>query len=255
MDKTRGVIRTRKFSEMPVYNDQAVVLRLTDYSETSQIASLFTAEHRLVRLIAKGSRRGTRKRIAVGLDLLEYGELAFVRPRGDASLGTLTEWSQRNVFTGLRRELVRQYAAYYAIELVGRLTEEYDPHRELFIALLELLEKLCDAEQAPGVSAVRFQDALLRAIGFTPRLQSCAGCGEPRIRGSRAFFSSSAGGMLCRDCETHQAEKIRISPAMLDAPASSQSPAEWFALLNYHLSQIVGGEFKTAGKLRALLES
>jgi len=248
---------------MPVRTDQAIVLRLSDYSESSQIVSLFTAAAGLVRLIAKGSRRGTRKRFAAGLDLLEYGEVSYAPPRGDAGLGILTEWVQRNAFTGLRRELLRQYAGLYAVELVSQLTEEYDPHPDLFDALLELLRRLAAGESHPQQASqtpaaalaaiVRFQAALLRAIGYAPNLRSCVGCGRPHVRGTRAYFSSTAGGLICRDCEMHHTEKRRISPAMLDADPDAQPTKDWFLLLDYHLTHLAGRPFKTAERLRALL--
>jgi DNA repair protein RecO (recombination protein O) len=248
---------------MPIRSDQAIVLRLTDYSETSQIVSLFTASAGLVRLIAKGSRRSTRKRFAAGLDLLEYGDVGYVPPRGDAGLGTLTEWGQRDAFTGLRRDLVRQYGGLYAVELVQRLTEEYDAHPDLFDALLGLLRDLAKAEPdpPPGVEAraapiaaiVRFQDTLLRAIGYAPILRQCVDCGRRRVRGTRAYFSSTAGGLICRDCEMHHQEKRRISPAMLDGERAAQDPVDWFGLLDYHLTHVAGRPHKVAAQLHALL--
>ena len=240
---------------MAVQNDQAVVLKLSDYSETSQIVTLFTERHGLSRLIAKGVRRSTKKSFAAGLDLCEYGEVSFAPPRGDATLGTLTEWRQRDAFTGLRADLKRQYGAYYASELVARLTEEYDPHGELFANLLELLRRLTDAETDPGACIVRFQGLLLKAIGYAPLLRRCVHCGKPRMKGTRAYFSSGAGGMICRDCEMSHTEKIRISPRMLDEPAGAQRPTEWFTLLDYHLTHIAGREFATAPRMRRLLEA
>ena len=100
------------------------MIRLTEFSETSQIVSLFTAEAGQVRLIAKGSRRGTKTRVATGLDLLELGELSYAPARRHAGLGTLAEWVQRGTFPGLRREMLRLYCGLYAAELVGALTEQ-----------------------------------------------------------------------------------------------------------------------------------
>jgi DNA repair protein RecO (recombination protein O) len=248
---------------MPVRTDQAIVLRLSDYSESSQIVSLFTSSGGLVRLIAKGSRRGTRKRFAPGLDLLEHGDLTYAPAHGDAGLGTLTEWVQRDAFTGLRRELLRQYGGLYAVELVNALTEQHDPHPALFDALLTLLRQLASEESdaqhppagpsGPAAAIVRFQAALLKAIGYAPALRHCVGCGRPRVRGARAYFSSTAGGLVCRDCEMHHVEKRRISSAMLDADPAAQRPADWFVLLDYHLTHLAGKTFKAAQQLRPLV--
>lgn len=238
---------------MTVQKDQAVVVRLSDYSETSQIVSLFTRDHGLVRLIAKGSRRGTKKHFAPGLDLLEYGEASFALPRGDSTLGNLTEWRQKDAFTGIRQDLVRLYGAYYALELLARLTEQCDPDPALFAALLEFLENSAEGRGKPAARNVHFQGLLLKAIGYAPVLRRCAHCGKARIRGTRAYFSSSAGGMICRDCENAHPEKIRISSRMLDEPASAQDPSEWLDLLNYHLTCVAGREITTFRRLRSIL--
>jgi len=235
---------------MAIRTDQAIVLRLSDYSETSQIVSLFTAGSGLARLIAKGVRRGTRKRFAAGLDLLEYGEVSYAPPRGAAGLGTLTEWVQRDAFAGLRGNLLCLYSGLYAAELVSALTEEYDAHPELFAALLATLRELAEA-RPPVATIVRFQLELAAAIGYAPQLRECVGCGRPRTRGAPAYFSSTAGGLLCRDCEMHHVEKRRISPAMIDRGPQAGNFEQWFDLLDYHFSHVAGKAFKTAERLRA----
>ena len=236
---------------MPIRTDQAIVLRLSDYSETSQIVSLFTAGSGLARLIAKGVRRGTRRRFAAGLDLLEYGEVSYAPPRGTAGLGTLTEWTQRDAFAGLRANLLCLYGGLYTAELVSALTEEYDAHPELFAALLAALRELSTAKQ-PVATIVRFQLELAAAIGYAPKLHDCVGCGRPRTRGAPAYFGSAAGGLLCRDCEMHHVEKRRISPAMIDRGPQAGNSEQWFDLLDYHLSHVAGRAFKTADRLREL---
>jgi recombinational DNA repair protein (RecF pathway) len=42
---------------VPPIIDQAIVVRLWDFSETSQTVSLFLREHGMLRGLAKGSRR------------------------------------------------------------------------------------------------------------------------------------------------------------------------------------------------------
>jgi len=233
-------------------NDQAVVLRLTEYSETSQIVTLFSAAHGLVRLIAKGARRSTKKQFATGLDLLELGEVCYLPPRGDAQLGTLTEWVQRDTFAGLRRELLRLHGALYAIELVSYLTEELDPHPELFAALVALLRGLAGPEAAEPLLP-RFQLDLLRAIGYEPNLAECVDCHRAVRPGGLAFFSAQAGGLICRDCEPHHVEKRRLEAGLLGAQGAD--PRAWFELLDYHLTHTAGKRFQTAAAVLRLLEA
>ena len=257
---------------MTPLTDHAVVLRLSEFAETSQIVTLFGAEHGLLRLIAKGARRSTKTKFAAWLDLLEFGELGYLPPRGDAQLGILTDWRQQASFAGLRRELLRLYAGLYAAELVAGLTEEADPHPELFAALLELLRGL-DSAAAAAPLVPWFQSELLRAIGYAPLLEQCVECGRPPPRGAPAFFSPSAGGLLCRDCEMHHVEKRHLAAALLAdlaaargtaadattgasgsaAATFARAPAAWFELFDYHLTWLAGRRFKTAAQVHTLL--
>jgi DNA repair protein RecO (recombination protein O) len=240
---------------MAPVKDEAVVVRLTEFSETSQIVTLFSAKHGLLRLIAKGARRGTRQRPSAGLDLLELGEVGFLLPHGDAQLGTLTDWVQRDTFEGLRQDLLRLYGALYAIELVVSLTEEADPHPELYTALVRTLRSLADfaslVRAAPELP--RFQCDLLQAIGYAPNLETCLDCHRPPARGSPVYFSAGAGGLLCRDCEVHHAEKRRLPPRLLETTPQTGDPRAWFELLDYHLTYVAGHRFKTAAQVAALL--
>lgn len=229
---------------MPATTDRAIVLRLSDYSETSQIAALFTRGHGLVRLIAKGIRRGTGKRVQAGLDLLECGEVSFIPSKSAAALGILAEWRQIALFPGLRSDLARVYAGLYAAELTLKLNEEYDPHADLFDALEGHLNAL-EHGAAVELSVVRFQAGLLAATGYAPGLRHCVSCGGP-IGRTGAYFSSRAGGVLCRDCEVHQVEKRRVEAGVI--AASMQEPAQLSdeqvrglrGLLDYHITQIAG---------------
>ncbi len=128
---------------MALISDRAIVLRRLDYSETSQILTLFTREHGQVRIIAKGIKRSTRSRFAVGIDLLELGHVVWsARADRPQNLAILTEWKQVNAFVGLRERLERLHAAQYAAEITTELTSDQDPHPTLFEHLQFFLGKL-----------------------------------------------------------------------------------------------------------------
>jgi DNA repair protein RecO (recombination protein O) len=97
---------------MPLIRDEAVVLGRLDYSETSQVIVVLTRAHGKLRAIAKGIKRGTRARFAVGIDLLDVGTLvASGRSERDGGLATVTEWRQTRSLSGLRERLSRIEAA------------------------------------------------------------------------------------------------------------------------------------------------
>lgn len=234
---------------MAIITDSAVALRRIDYSETSQIVVLFTRDHGKIRVIAKGIKRSTKKRFATGLDLLDVGR-ATIRVRGErpSGLANMTEWKQTQSFNALREELFRVYAGLYAAEVTAQLTEDWDAHPGLYEALVHLLDRLCQAS-TPIEPIVDYQTALLLAIGSGPMLTACVTCGKTA---NLTHFSSIAGGMVCRSCSPACAEKRSVSAPTLKAlqqrPADPM-PEGAFALLNYHLTHLMGKESLLAAKL------
>lgn len=243
---------------MASQTDEAIVLRLSEYSESSQIVSLLTRKDGQVRLIAKGSRRSTKLKPSIGFDFLEYGEATYVSSRGDSGLGTLTEWRLRDAFLNLRGRLIGIYAGLYASEMCAATVQEHDAHPDLFEALRDFLGRSAAAEQTESKNEivgalVRFQASLLTSIGYAPNLRQCVGCGRARARGAPAWFSSHGGGLLCKHCHVRFADQQPLSAHLLDSPRGTTDPREWFGLLDYHLTQICGRPFSSAVALRSVL--
>ena len=258
---------------MPLIRDEGVVLTRVDYSETSQVIAVFTRTHGKVRAIAKGIKRGTKARFAVGIDLLDIGTIvAATRAERDAALATVTEWKQTRSLPGLREKLSRIQAAQYAAEITSHLTEDWDPHDDLYDSFVALLIQLADAAE-PLPDVVRYQLALLDAVGSMPRFEVCALC---RRGEDLTYFSSFEGGMICRHCEAVQVEKREVTAktwralregrfepsndahdgprAETDDPVSPERVARAsaigpFSLLNYHIAHLMGREPLLASKL------
>ncbi len=241
---------------MPLIRDAAVVLGRLDYSESSQILVLFTQEHGKVRAIAKGAKRSTKTRFSPGIDLLEIGSVMLsIRHERAEGLATLTEWKQTKSLSGLREKLDRLSAAQYAAEITARLTEDWDPHPELFDDLLRTLGALSESLDVLNLVAA-FQIALLDKIGSLPRFDACVVCDRET---ELTHFSSFEGGLICRNCEVGRVEKWEIAPATIaylnflasgsGPPPSPPSAAPAFAVLNYHISHLMGMEPKLADSL------
>ncbi len=240
---------------MPAVRDDAVVLSRLDYSETSQVIVLFTRDHGKVRAIAKGIRRGTKTRFAAGIDLLEVGQVVLSsRQERTANLATVIEWKQTLSVSGLREKLSRIQGAEYLAEITGHLIEVWDPHVELYDALISTLVSLSEAADPLG-PVVAYQLRLLESIGSIPRLDTCVLCGRET---DLTHFSSLEGGMICRNCEPGQVEKWELSPSTLrilrahrrGRPGSiSGSLAGAFGVLNYHIAHLMGREPLLAARL------
>jgi DNA repair protein RecO (recombination protein O) len=191
----------------------ALVLRTTDWSESSRIATLWTREFGKIRALAKGGRR-LRSNFESALDLLTLCRIVFLR-KSSGSLDLLTEAQVVERFPQLRTNLAALYAAYYIAELLADWTEEYDPHPNLFDEAQEALRSLGTVPGAVGPRLARFELVLLRELGYSPTLAACAVCATPLEvpgAGRRLAFSPSAGGVLCPACQAGQRDRGPLSP-------------------------------------------
>ena len=199
---------------MPLVHDRCICLRKTEYSETSQILTLFARDHGITRVIAKGAHRRTKagaSKFDGGVDLLDVGEAVFSHDPA-RELMPLTEWSQQEGHLELRRSLRGVYLALYAAELVGRLIEEHDPHPELFDRMERVLPELATLRREEAFLA--FQLDLLRQSGYLAELFTCVSCGTPIDQGG-CYFSSNRGGVVCRNCEQLFPDRLELDIRLL----------------------------------------
>jgi len=193
----------------------ALVVRGTDWSETSRIVTLFTREFGKVRALAKGGRR-LKSSFDVAFDLLTVCHVVFLR-KAHGGLDLLTEARVEERFPILRHDLHALYAGYYVAELLSDGTQDYDPHTELFDAALATLRGL---GKGPAHDAVlSFELVWLRELGYSPRLDACSACGAAVIPPGavRVFFSPQAGGVLCPACGPAAADRRMLTIPALHA--------------------------------------
>ena len=197
--------------------DLAICIRAVDYSETSQIVTFFARETGKISAIAKGSKR-PRSAFDGPMEILSRGKIVF-SDSGREKLATLTEFEPVYGSPGLadpRSDFFVLNCCFFAAELMNNMTHDYDPHPELFDSFLHFLK---NAEQHKTkhhmlAALILFQLGLLREIGLQPILNYCANCKTRyEIRDTRyeVYFSSSANGLICRDCEPSFPDKIRLS--------------------------------------------
>ena len=194
-------------------NALALVVRGTDWSETSRIATLFTREFGKVRALAKGGRR-LKSNFDVAFDLLTVCHVLFLR-KAHGGLDLLTEAQIAERFPILRHDLYALYAGYYVAELLTDGTQDYDPHPSLFDAAIATLRGLSEVGKSAADAATAFELVWLKELGYSPRLDVCAGCGSELT--DRLVFSPQAGGMLCPVCGPAAADRRPLSIAALAA--------------------------------------
>jgi DNA repair protein RecO (recombination protein O) len=200
---------------MPLVSDRCICLRKVEYSETSQILTLFARAHGRVQVIAKGAHRRTKagaSKFDGGVDLLDLGDAVFSHSP-EREMTPLCEWHQADGHLELRRNLRALYLAQYAAELVNLLIEEHDPHPELFDRMQETLREL----GSPRIEEafLVFQLDVLRETGYLPELAGCQQCGLAIDDRERVYFSANRGGVICRNCEGVTLDRTEIDARLL----------------------------------------
>ncbi len=230
----------------------AIVIRIIEFSESSCVVTLFTRDFGKITSLAKGARR-PKGPFESAIDLLALVRIVFLRKSEDV-LDLLTEAKLERRFRAAARDLARLYGGYYVAELLLELTDEGDPHPELFDAAVAALRGLDDSAHVP-TTLLRFELAALAILGHRPTLDDCATCGERVPELPRVPFGLLSGGVLCAKCREGKRLVITLSNAArrtlqqeLQDERSTALPeeiertirGELRGLLNQYMSHLIG---------------
>ena len=233
--------------------DSAICIRTVDYSETSQIATFFTKSNGKISVIAKGSKR-PKSAFDGPLEVFSFGRIAFSSAaQTERKLATLTEFQQQRFAFFLNSNLYAMNCGFFVAELIDKFTDEYDPHPLLFDTLANLLQNISESADKNTIlmSLILFQLNLLKEIGLQPVLNLCVNCKtrcEMRDTKDEFYFSSSANGLVCRDCESAFPDRVHLSTKAVNvitdlkklAIADEKTLGEIEKLLIYHFTEISG---------------
>src|SRR3954462_2916814 len=201
---------------MPLYRDEAVVLRTQKLGEADRIVTLLTRRHGRVRAVAKGVSRTTSKfgarlepfshvdcQLYAGRELFIFTQGVSVEPYGGRIVGDY-----------------RRYTAGTAIlEPPERLpAEEREPSLRLYLLVVGALRALAEDAHSPSLILDAFILRALAVAGYAAALDACTRCATP---GPHRWFSPSAGGLVCGDCRvsgaaTVSAESVALLVALAD---------------------------------------
>jgi DNA repair protein RecO (recombination protein O) len=217
------------------------------------VVTLFTREFGKISALAKGGRR-PKGPFEAALDLLVTCRIVFLRKSSD-TLDLLTEAKLERRFRPPNRSIAALHAGYYLAELVGELTDQYDPHPELFDLCGHMLESLRRGLD-PATATLRFELATLQLVGHRPSLAQCAECGRSVGAGDqkKLAFGLLDGGMLCTRCRAGKRQVVLLSDDAwrhlwtasddsqrnLEAPLPSRGSREARAVMNRYMAHLVG---------------
>ena len=180
---------------MPVYRDEAIVLRAQKLGEADRIVTLLTRSHGRVRGVARGVRK-TSSRIGARLEPFSHVDVQLYEGR---SLDTVTQVESIAAHGAvLAGDYARWTSGTAMLETAERLTpEEREPSIPQFALLVAGLRSLVAREHDPGLILDAYLLRSLAIAGWSPSFEDCARCGAP---GPHRAFSIPSGGVVCSTC-------------------------------------------------------
>jgi DNA repair protein RecO (recombination protein O) len=180
---------------MPVYRDEAIVLRTHKLGESDRIITLLTRHHGRVRAVAKGVRRTT-SRWGSRLEPFTHVDLQLAVGR---SLDIVTQAETIEPFgSGLGLDYARYTAGTVMLETAERLVvEDKEPALQQFLLLVGALRTMSGGERNASAVLDSFLLRSMSVAGYAPSFEACARCG---LEGPHRSFNPAAGGMLCGSC-------------------------------------------------------
>jgi DNA repair protein RecO (recombination protein O) len=175
------------------YKTTGMILKHSPIGEADRLLTVYTANMGKLKLVAKGVRR-TKSKLGGHLDLLNHSQLEVSRGR---NLDTISSALSINSFQLLRENLRKTADAFYCLDLVDSLTPENEPDHNIFLNLVETLEKMLHIENPLIIWHFSFK--LLYLTGYLPELYNCGNC-QIKIQPNKHAFNSILGGIVCENC-------------------------------------------------------
>ncbi len=174
---------------MPLYRDEAVVLRTHKLGEADRIVTMLTRQHGKVRAVAKGVRRTASKFGA----RLEPFMVADVQCYEGRSLDIIT---QAESIGSYGAEIAGDYGSYTAasvmVETADKVTDD-DGSLQQYLLLVGALRSLARREHGSSLTLDSYLLRSLSIAGWAPSFVDCAVTGAP---GPHSAFVVQLGGVV-----------------------------------------------------------
>jgi DNA repair protein RecO (recombination protein O) len=203
--------------QMPLYRDEAVVLRTHKLGEADRIVTMLTRQHGKVRAVAKGVRR-TASKFGARLEPFMVADVQLYEGR---SLDIITQAESVGSYGA---DITADYGSYTAasamVETADKLTEG-EPSLQQYLLLVGALRSLARREHG---SSLTLDSYLLRALsiaGWSPSFDDCAVTGAP---GPHSAFVVQLGGVVADAVAPPGAPRLDAKTLLL---LSSLLTGEW----------------------------
>jgi DNA repair protein RecO (recombination protein O) len=174
---------------MPLYRDEAVVLRTHKLGEADRIVTMLTRQHGKVRAVAKGVRR-TASKFGARLEPFMVADVQLYEGR---SLDIITQAESVGSYGA---DITTDYGSYTAasamVEAADKLTEA-EASLQQYLLLVGALRSLARREHGASLTLDSYLLRALSIAGWSPSFSDCSVTGAP---GPHSAFVVQLGGVV-----------------------------------------------------------
>ena len=174
---------------MPLYRDEAVVLRTHKLGEADRIVTMLSRGHGKIRAVAKGVRR-TGSKFGARLEPFMVADVQLYEGR---SLDIVTQAESLGSYGDkITSDYGRYTAASVMVETADKVTDD-DGSLQQYLLLVGALRSLARAEHDSSVTLDSYLLRSLSIAGWAPSFDDCAVTGAP---GPHTVFVPQLGGVV-----------------------------------------------------------
>lgn len=192
-----------------IIKTKALVVKEYIVGESDKYVTLFTKEYGKIQALAPKAKKAD-KGFASATQLFVYGDFILTSFK-DTYRMVSAEIIE--MFHGIRNDLERLSYASYMMEFLQYVTEPMLPQVELLRLALVTLQAL--ARENANCKLIRriYEIRALGELGFGVQLLACVECGEilEEEENEKYFFSTQAGGLVCKNCKSYYKDHIMIN--------------------------------------------
>lgn len=171
---------------------EGIILKETNYSESSKILNVLTKEYGLLGILSKGCRNMKSKLRSSSRKLIYAKFNIYYKKDG---LSTLISTDIINSYKNIVSNLDKISYATYIIDLTYQVIRQSDK-KEIFDILRSSLEKIDEGlDEAVITSIVELK--YLHYLGVMPNIDECSICGN---KTNIITLSGKVGGLICSNC-------------------------------------------------------
>ncbi|MGF0039895.1 DNA repair protein RecO [Peptoniphilaceae bacterium SGI.131] len=176
------------------YELEGIVIRASQYMESSKILTLFTRKKGIIPVMAKGVKRPKSKMQNLTGNL---SRAKFILRRRD-DFYYLQDGEIIDLFMELRTDIKNIYFVQLALDFVEKNILSGESNEIIYDMTVKFMSRIAACTRKLDLFNM-FVMKLLAMLGYKPNLSFCTLCGN--ALGERMYFDMEAGGLVCGDCK------------------------------------------------------